>query len=101
MHGVAPQMCGRVACPLLGRGAGGRSPGFLYRPCSIFQRLKRALTCVRVHVPAVGCLPVSDLIGLDLPLNFHPATVRVSEFLKRSPKLGQPVLEFSGESAVC
>src|SRR6266498_2999810 len=29
MHGVAPQMCGRVASPLLGRGAGGRSPGFL------------------------------------------------------------------------
>ena len=26
MHGVAPQMCGRVASPLLGRGAGGRSP---------------------------------------------------------------------------
>jgi hypothetical protein len=29
MHGVAPQMCGRVASPLLGRGAGGRSPGYL------------------------------------------------------------------------
>jgi hypothetical protein len=29
MHGVAPQMCGRVASPLLGQGAGGRSPGFL------------------------------------------------------------------------
>jgi hypothetical protein len=28
MHGVAPQMCGRVASPLLGRGAGGRSPGY-------------------------------------------------------------------------
>jgi hypothetical protein len=26
MHGVAPQMCGRVASPLLGQGAGGRSP---------------------------------------------------------------------------
>jgi hypothetical protein len=32
MHGVAPQMCGRVASPLLGRGAGGRSPGFLMPP---------------------------------------------------------------------
>src|SRR6266446_3354463 len=32
MHGVAPQMCGRVASPLLGRGAGGRSPGYLMPP---------------------------------------------------------------------
>ena len=31
MHGVAPHMCGRVASPLLGRGAGGRSPGYLIR----------------------------------------------------------------------
>jgi hypothetical protein len=28
MHGVAPQCGGRVASPLLGQGAGGRSPGF-------------------------------------------------------------------------
>ena len=32
MHGVAPHMCGRVANPLLGRGAGGRSPGFPHPP---------------------------------------------------------------------
>jgi hypothetical protein len=32
MHGVAAQMCGRVASPLLGRGAGGRSPGYLMPP---------------------------------------------------------------------
>src|SRR6516165_3948147 len=32
MHGVAPQMCGREASPLLGRGAGGRSPGYLMPP---------------------------------------------------------------------
>src|SRR5215475_9591995 len=31
MHGVAPHMCGRVASPLLGRGAGGRSPATLCR----------------------------------------------------------------------
>ena len=30
MHGAAPQMCGQVVRPLLGEGAGGRSPGFLY-----------------------------------------------------------------------
>src|SRR4029077_3595013 len=30
MHGVAPHMCGRGASPLLDRGAGGRSPGFLF-----------------------------------------------------------------------
>jgi hypothetical protein len=29
MHGVAPQICGQVARPLLGGGTGGRSPGFL------------------------------------------------------------------------
>jgi hypothetical protein len=29
MHGVAPHMCGRVGSPLLGGGAGGRSPGFI------------------------------------------------------------------------
>jgi hypothetical protein len=28
-HGVAPRMCGQVACPLLGGGAGGRSPHHL------------------------------------------------------------------------
>jgi hypothetical protein len=28
MHGVAPQMCVEQAGPLLGRGAGGRSPGY-------------------------------------------------------------------------
>ena len=32
MHGVAPQMCGRVASPALGLGAGGRSPGYLMPP---------------------------------------------------------------------
>jgi hypothetical protein len=31
MHGVAPQMCDRVVSPLLDRGAGGRSPGYLER----------------------------------------------------------------------
>jgi hypothetical protein len=30
MHGVAPQLCDQIDRPLLGRGAGGRSPGFLY-----------------------------------------------------------------------
>ena len=30
MHGVAPHMCCQEACPLLGGGAGGRSPGFLF-----------------------------------------------------------------------
>ncbi len=30
MHGVAPHVCGQVAGPLLGGGAGGRSPGFLF-----------------------------------------------------------------------
>jgi hypothetical protein len=30
MHGVAPQMCGRVASPLLGRGAGGSLPRLPY-----------------------------------------------------------------------
>ena len=30
MHGVAPRMCGQVARPLLGGGAGGRSPGLLF-----------------------------------------------------------------------
>src|SRR5215475_4310041 len=29
IHGVAPHMCGRGGSPLLDRGAGGRSPGFL------------------------------------------------------------------------
>jgi len=29
MHGVAPQMCGQVAYPLLGGEAGGRPPGFI------------------------------------------------------------------------
>jgi hypothetical protein len=29
IEGLAPQMCGRAASPLLGRGAGGRSPGYL------------------------------------------------------------------------
>jgi hypothetical protein len=29
MHGVAPRMCGQDGRPLLGRGAGGRSPGYL------------------------------------------------------------------------
>jgi hypothetical protein len=29
MHGVAPHMCGQVGHPLLDRGAGGRSPGYL------------------------------------------------------------------------
>src|SRR6267378_4518749 len=29
MHGVAPHMCGQVGRPLLDRGAGGRSPGYL------------------------------------------------------------------------
>ena len=32
MHGVAPQMCGQVVSPLLGLGAGGRSPGYLIAP---------------------------------------------------------------------
>ena len=32
MHGVAPQMCGQVVGPLLGLGAGGRSPGYLMPP---------------------------------------------------------------------
>ena len=31
MHGVAPRMCDQVAGPLLGGGAGGRSPGFLFK----------------------------------------------------------------------
>src|SRR5262249_50310153 len=34
MHGVAPQMCGQVVSPLLGLGAGGRSPGYLM-PASV------------------------------------------------------------------
>lgn len=37
MHGVAPHGCGQVAGPLLGGGAGGRSPGFLFfgnHPCA-------------------------------------------------------------------
>jgi hypothetical protein len=97
MHGVAPQMCDRVACPLLGRGAGGRSPGFLYRPWSIFQRLKRALDL------RWGTVPCRGMLACFRPHWPRPATkysssttVRVSEFLKRSPKLGQPVLEFPG-----
>jgi hypothetical protein len=32
MHGVAPQMCGQVVSPLLGLGAGGRSPGYPMPP---------------------------------------------------------------------
>jgi hypothetical protein len=35
MHGIAPQMCGRVASPLLGLGAGGRSPGYLMRGVTV------------------------------------------------------------------
>src|SRR6516165_4152895 len=30
MHGVAPHMCVKQARPLLDRGVGGRSPGFLF-----------------------------------------------------------------------
>jgi hypothetical protein len=30
------------------------------------------------------------------PLKFHPVGVRVSADVKCSPKLGQPMLEFSG-----
>src|SRR5262249_3353619 len=41
MHGVAPHMCGRGGSPLLGRGAGGRSPGFLF----IGRTLRSATSC--------------------------------------------------------
>jgi hypothetical protein len=40
MHGVAPHMCDRGASPLLDRGAGGRSPGFLFfglRPVNLLS----------------------------------------------------------------
>src|SRR5215471_7057685 len=45
MHGVAPQMCRRAASPLLGRGAGGRSPGFFMersRPVGLREAPLRA-----------------------------------------------------------
>ena len=37
MHGVAPHMCGQVVRPLLGGGAGGRSPGFIYKAPQIYK----------------------------------------------------------------
>src|SRR6516165_6389813 len=48
MHGVAPQMCGRVASPLLGLGAGGCSPGYLMPPrCGVGANA--ASTCQRAQ----------------------------------------------------
>jgi hypothetical protein len=35
-------------------------------------------------------------VGDDLPLNFHPATIRASAGLVRSPTLDRPKVEFSG-----
>lgn len=35
-------MCGRVVGPLLGRGAGGRSPGYLYRLSGLKEANRRA-----------------------------------------------------------
>src|SRR5262249_56979322 len=49
MHGVAPQMCGRVANPLLGRGAGGRSPGYLMPPRLAAWAQNAASTCQRAR----------------------------------------------------
>src|SRR5215472_5904039 len=62
MHGVAPQMCGRVASPLLGRGAGGRSPGYLAASVggpegkfSTCQRERGALAHFEAEYLAVVC----------------------------------------------
>jgi hypothetical protein len=40
MHGVAPHMCGQVGHPLLDRGAGGRSPGYLATVKANVARIK-------------------------------------------------------------
>ena len=41
MHGVAPRMCGQVVRPLLGGGAGGRPPGFIFKPPEILLIFRR------------------------------------------------------------
>jgi len=53
MHEVAPHMCGRVGGPLLGGGAGGRSPGFIafrYPNCTDVAMEPRQVQCSnRLH----------------------------------------------------
>jgi hypothetical protein len=61
MHGVAPQMCGRVASPLLGRGAGGRSPGYLMPP-----RLAARRKCCSDSNPPLPVIFLAD-IGPPVP----------------------------------
>src|SRR5262249_26058346 len=46
MHGVAPHMCGRGGSPLLGRGAGGRSPGYLLDRPRLLQHERRLLSTI-------------------------------------------------------
>jgi hypothetical protein len=68
MHGVAPQMCGRVVCPLLGRGAGGRSPGFLYlrSPMGHVPQMLE-LRAFRLVAPAARARPCPASGGPPVP----------------------------------
>jgi hypothetical protein len=63
MHGVAPHMCGQVARPLLGGGAGGRSPGVLAAGC-VADRCDR-LRCSEQSGSTVTAITVSPRFQLS------------------------------------
>ncbi len=75
MHGVAPQMCGQVAYPLLGGGAGARSPGFL-----LAIPLATKKHCQRLRLTAEwwfrGSCLLAELPGLRLGLKTGVAMLR-------------------------
>src|SRR6516225_4223248 len=87
MHGVAPQMCCRGASPLLGRGAGGRSPGFFMERLwsvgvrladykSWWSRLSRGLPALSVASPRIALLRVQD--DRHCPVHLARLSVRLS-----------------------
>jgi hypothetical protein len=73
MHGVAPRLCDQIDRPLLGRGAGGRSPGFLYDlipagPLVPARRLISAMDLVPANPPLPACrlVPARQLVPVLL-----------------------------------
>ena len=63
MHGVAPRLCDQIDRPLLGRGAGGRTPGFLYDliPLVPARRLISAIDLVPANPPLPAGRPIPPL----------------------------------------
>src|SRR5258708_13654896 len=107
MHGVAPQMCGRVASPLLGRGAGGRSrddqteDGVCYEPsiefALTFRRYPppfptRPSFVIKGGHPILTRCSLSDLCNWDVLVGpwllfaFHKPTA-IFESLKKGTSL--------------